>query len=71
MTPSTDSAHVKVTLDVIYRELLDVKATVADLPNDVADHEARIRVIEKTIWAASGISGVVGGVLVALIGAML
>lgn len=63
--------HVKVTLDVIYRQLLEIESKVADLPTDVADHEARIRTLEKTTWAMSGIAGVVGSVLTFIVAEVL
>lgn len=55
--------HVKVTLRDIYGLLLVLQADVAEVKGhdeQIADHEARIRVLEKWIWRASGLAGAAG-----------
>lgn len=64
MTPAT----TEVTLDEVYRLLIEVREDVITLKatnsaKTVDDHEARIRSLEKWIWRASGISAVAGGLV--------
>jgi hypothetical protein len=51
---------VRVTLTTIYQKLLDVEDAVDPLPTKVADHEVRLRAIEKYLWIWIGASGVLG-----------
>ena len=51
---------VRVTLTTIYNKLLDVEDAVDPLPTKVADHEVRLRAIEKYLWIWIGASGVLG-----------
>ncbi|GAA1147837.1 hypothetical protein GCM10009651_35710 [Microbacterium natoriense] len=75
--PGEDSApYVKVSLDLIYTELMAVKADVAEMKAAstaaiVADHEGRIRTLEKWVWGASGIAAVGGAGLSQLITALM
>lgn len=77
MTERTDPSIpvVKVTLDDIYRELLDIGKKVDGMEGQkesIADHEQRIRGLEKWIWRASGLAALggagIGQVLGQLIG---
>lgn len=58
--PPEETPHVKVTLDVIYNAVLEIKGTLAPLPDRVDDHEVRIRAIEKYLWIWIGASGLAG-----------
>lgn len=60
MLTEPESPHVKVTLDVIYGAVLEMKAQIAPIPNRVDDHEVRIRAIEKYLWIWIGASGLAG-----------
>lgn len=60
MSPETDKPHVKVTLDVIYDAVLDMKQHFSPIPARVDDHEVRIRAIEKYLWIWIGASGLAG-----------
>lgn len=60
-------SSAEITLKEVYDILVEVRTDVtsikADLKNtseDVQDHEARLRVVEKWIWGAAG-AGAVGG----------
>ena len=47
---SEDKPYVRITLDVIYDQLCQVRSKVdslADMVEDIKDHESRIRDIEK------------------------
>lgn len=62
---SEEQPHVRVTLDVIYQELMKMKADVADLKAastaaTVADHETRIRNVERQQWRWAGAAAAAG-----------
>ena len=61
---------VRIKLSDIYRELLEIKRTVAPIPGlveDNTDHEKRIRSLERFSWKAAGAltlaAGSVGSIL--------
>lgn len=58
--PPEDEPTTRVTLSTIYTKLLDVETAVNPLPNQVSDHEIRIRAIEKYLWIWIGAAGVLG-----------
>lgn len=54
-----------VTQREVYDLVLTVKQEVSmqnvpDIRNDVTDHEARIRALEKWVWRASGLAALAG-----------
>ena len=51
---------IRITLTTIYTKLIEVEKRLGDLPDDVSDHEVRIRAIEKYLWIWIGASGVLG-----------
>lgn len=64
---SDEAPHVKVTLDDIYAIVIDTRDTLVsttdelkELNKDNADHESRIRALEKRVWIAAAV-GMVGG----------
>lgn len=64
---SDENPSVKVTLDVIYVTLLEVKevatqavAGVANHTEQIRDHESRIRTLEARVWQAAGACSVLG-----------
>lgn len=60
MTDEQDEPVVRVTLTTIYTQLLTLNERIAPVPGQVADHEVRIRAIEKYLWIWIGASGVLG-----------
>lgn len=63
-------AGVTVSLDVIYRLVLEIGGDVRDIKNTVQklstgqdDHENRIRALEKRVWTAAGTASAVAGSL--------
>lgn len=59
MTEDSDPG-VRITNRDIYDKLVVVERKVDPLPDRVADHEVRIRAIEKYLWIWIGASGVLG-----------
>lgn len=76
MGAEESAPYVKVSLDLIYTELMAVKSDVGEMKAAstvavVADHEGRIRTLEKWVWGASGIAAVGGAGLSQLITALI
>lgn len=60
-------SEVFITTREIYDILVEVKSKVSSIERtlesnmqSVADHEARLRALEKVMWKAAGISAVLG-----------
>lgn len=64
------AAGVVITMDRIYTELRAVHDEVKDMRGevkDIADHENRLRSLERKIWIAAGIAaGLAGGIVQAV-----
>ena len=76
MADTESTPFVKVSLDLIYTELMTVKADVAEMKSastaaTVADHEGRLRTLEKWVWGAAGIAAVGGAGLGQLVTALM
>lgn len=69
MDPAS-TAGVVITMDRIYTELQAVHDEVRDMRGevkDIADHESRLRSLERKIWVAAGVTaGLAGGVVQAI-----
>lgn len=59
--------HVIITLQTIYDKLVDVERKVDPLPQQVTDHESRIRALEKRVWGWTALSGGGGGIIGAVL----
>lgn len=61
---------VVITMDRIYTELRAVHDEVRDMRGevkDIADHENRLRALERKVWVASGVAaGLAGGIVQAI-----
>lgn len=64
-TDDNDGPAVKVSLRTIYEKLLDVERKLDPLPAQVADHEVRIRLLEKSTAMLAGARGLVALVVAA------
>lgn len=72
MAADDPTPYVKVSLDLIYTELMTVKSDVGEMKAastvaTVADHEGRIRALEKWVWRAAGVAAAGGAGLSQLI----
>lgn len=61
---------VLITVDRIYSELQAVHGEVRDMRGevkDIADHENRLRSLERKVWIAAGVAaGLTGGIVQAI-----
>lgn len=69
-----ESQGVVISLRQIYEELKTVHQEVTEMRSefrgeveDVADHEVRIRTLEKKVWVASGASAIGSAAITAVI----
>lgn len=60
MADGEEEPVVKVTLTTIYDQLLRLTERIGPVPGQVADHEVRIRAIERYLWIWIGASGILG-----------
>lgn len=77
MTPlgPIPEGSVVITPTEMYREVQATHSAVQDLaakldsvPGRVADHEARLRAVERAVWWAAGAAAVLGGAAGSLLG---
>lgn len=61
MTDNSAQPAVKVTLENIYKTVLDIDKKIDPIPAQVRDHELRLRVIEKRMWVWLGGAALGGG----------
>lgn len=72
VTRVVPEGSVVITPTAMYMELQRVGAEVrhistlldpslADIRNDVKDHETRLRAVERRVWAATGIAALLAG----------
>ncbi len=75
---ANENEGVRVTQTVIYETLMELKTQVAILNDripseiektdrEIADHEVRIRRLEKQVWIASGAAAVASSALTNLL----
>jgi hypothetical protein len=58
--PVEPEPSTRVTMGHIYAQLLLMDKKLDPIPQQVIDHEIRIRAIEKYLWIWIGASGVIG-----------
>lgn len=58
---------VKVSLDAIYAVVIETKQTLTEIvghldttKSEVADHESRLRAVERRLWMMAGAGGLLG-----------
>lgn len=61
---------IVITNEKIYEILMEVRDTVKPLPEKSADHEIRIRALERRMYLAAGGAGILGS-LFGIFGAYL
>lgn len=61
---------LKITNVMIYAKLMEVNENQIAMRvelNQMADHEARLRFLERKLWIIVGASGVLGGIITTVI----
>jgi hypothetical protein len=58
--PHEPEPSTRITLGAIYNQLLVMDKKLDPIPQQVIDHEIRIRAIEKYLWIWIGSAGAVG-----------
>lgn len=61
ITPTEMYREIRDTRDAVNRLVNVVDPALTNIRHDVADHEIRIRAVEKRVWVACGIGAVIGG----------
>jgi hypothetical protein len=70
MQESSNSDGMKITNVMIYAKLMEVNENQIAMRvelNQMADHEARIRFIERKLWLIMGGSGIIASLLTVVI----
>jgi hypothetical protein len=68
--PKEAQDGMRITNVMIYAKLMEVNENQIAMRvelNQMADHEARLRFLERKLWLIMGGSGVLGGLVTALI----
>lgn len=60
-----------ITLREVYDLVLELKTEMSPTPTKLADHEERLRDLERKVWSYSGISAVAAVVLSQIVTALL
>lgn len=71
ITPNQQYAELQLLRQSVDRLVNTVDPAFADLRHDVADHETRIRSVERKVWMAAGFAATVGSVGGGLLSRML
>lgn len=58
-----DQLHAVITLREVYDAVVGLKEELNGLPTVTADHEQRLRDLERKVWSFSGIAAIVGAAL--------
>jgi hypothetical protein len=66
-----NQTHAVITLREVYDVVVQLKEELNGVPRITADHEERIRDLERKVWSFSGIAAVAGAGLAQLISYLL
>ena len=66
-----NQTHAVITLREVYDVVVQLKEELNGVPKITADHEERIRDLERKVWSFSGIAAVAGAGLAQLISYLL
>jgi hypothetical protein len=62
----SEENHAIVTLREVYNAVVELKQELSGVPKIMADHEQRLRDLERRVWSFSGIAAVLGAALAQL-----
>jgi hypothetical protein len=63
--------HAVITLREVYDAVVGLKVELDGIPKIAADHENRIRDLERKVWSYSGLAAIAGAVIAQLISYLL
>jgi hypothetical protein len=66
-----NQTHAVITLREVYDVVVQLKEELNGVPRITADHEDRIRDLERKVWSFSGIAAIIGAALSQLITALM
>ena len=66
-----NQTHAIITLREVYDVVVQLKEELNGVPRITADHEERIRDLERKVWSFAGIAAVAGAGLAQLISYLL
>jgi hypothetical protein len=58
-----ETTHAVITLREVYDAVVGLKEELNGVPRITADHEERIRDLERRVWSFSGIAAILGAIL--------
>jgi hypothetical protein len=64
-------SHAVITLREVYDAVVGLKVELDGIPKIAADHENRIRDLERKVWSYSGLAAIAGAVIAQLISYLL
>lgn len=73
-TPEHETSGIRITNFMIYEKLMEINENQIAMRvelNQLADHEPRIRFLEKKLWMFMGGSGILGAFIYGLISNVL
>lgn len=62
-----DQTHAVITLREVYDAVVGLKEELNGVPRITADHEERIRELERRIWGFAGLATILGAALAQII----
>ena len=64
-------SHAVITLREVYDAVVGLKVELDGIPKIAADHENRIRDLERKVWSYSGLAAIAGAVIAQVISYLL
>lgn len=62
-----DQLHAVITLREVYDAVVGLKVDLDGIPKIAADHEQRLRDLERKVWSFSGLAAIAGAALAQII----
>lgn len=66
-----DQTHAVITLREVYDAVVGLKEELNGVPRITADHEERIRELERRVWSFAGIATILGAALAQIVSFLL
>jgi hypothetical protein len=62
----SEENHAIITIRKVYNAVVELKQELNGVPKIMADHEERLRDLERRVWSFSGIAAILGAALAQL-----